>query len=61
MKVLVDLAKCQGYGNCVIASPEDFDLGADDKVIVLEPGSRDIAKLKRAARDCPAKALLVEA
>lgn len=61
MKVLVDYPRCQGYGNCVIASPEDFDLGSDDKVVVLEPGSQDLAKLKSAERACPAKALLVEA
>lgn len=60
MRILVDRQKCQGYGNCVLAAPEDFDLGADDKVVVLEPGSQDLAQLKRAERDCPAKALLVQ-
>ncbi len=33
--IKVDLSKCQGYANCVVTSPDAFDLGDDGKVVLL--------------------------
>lgn len=57
MKILVDLDKCQGYGNCVIAAPEVFDLSDEGEVVVLDPDNSDTATLRQAVRECPAHAL----
>ncbi|MFB7223266.1 ferredoxin [Streptomyces sp. NPDC002596] len=63
MKVTVDLAKCDGYANCVAAAPGVFDVSDDTgKVIVLtgrldEESSEGVVE---AVRDCPMRALSVE-
>jgi ferredoxin len=57
MKILVDLDKCQGYGNCVVAAPEVFDVSDAGKVLVLNPDSSDLAGIRRGVRECPARAL----
>jgi ferredoxin len=62
MKVLVDREKCQGYGNCVVAEPQVFDLDDDGFVTLLtdEPAEELRDQVKHAVRDCPARALDVE-
>jgi ferredoxin len=57
MKILVDLEQCQGYGTCVMAAPEIFDLSDQGKVIVLDRNPADVAALRLAVRECPAHAL----
>ncbi|MEU1692609.1 ferredoxin [Streptomyces sp. NPDC005774] len=57
MKILVDLDKCQGYGNCVMAAPEVFDLSEAGKVVVLDTDTSDVASLRQGVRECPAHAL----
>ena len=55
----VDLAKCQGYTNCVITSPELFDLGSNGKAeVLLTEMSADLLALAEEAVDaCPTGAL----
>lgn len=60
MKIVVDLEKCQGYGNCVIAVPEVFDLSDQGKVVILDPDPSDVASLRQGVRECPAHALGLE-
>lgn len=63
MKALVNLAKCQGYANCIVEAPEVFDLDEDtNKAIVLvdeiAPELEDEAR--RAADSCPVQAITIE-
>lgn len=64
MKILVDQSVCREYANCVIESPDVFDL--DDvtgKVVALvdEPDSGLEAEVRAAAASCPVHAItLVE-
>lgn len=55
----VDLGKCQGYANCVVAAPHMFDLTEDGKVAILadgvEPADREAVEDAIAA--CPTAAL----
>jgi ferredoxin len=56
----LDLGKCNGYGNCVFAAPEMFELDLVSNVPVLladrwEPAQR--AAMVAAVGDCPAAAL----
>jgi ferredoxin len=59
MKVVVDLDLCEGNAKCVDAAPEVFNLGDDDKAIVLSenPGPELRAKVERAVRICPKQAI----
>lgn len=61
MAVRADKDRCMGYGNCAFVAPESFDLGDDDKVVVLrdDAGADDDA-VAEAVRDCPAQALILE-
>ncbi|WP_040167289.1 ferredoxin [Microbacterium gorillae] len=60
MRVNLDLGKCMGYGNCVDAAPEVFDLNEDTEqaiILIAEPGSELEEAAQRAMRACPAKAI----
>jgi len=56
-QIIVDLEKCQGYGNCVMAAPEIFDLSDAGKVVILDPAPADVAAARLGVRECPAHAL----
>ena len=63
LKVKVDQDKCVGAGQCVFAAPEVFDQREDDGIVELLDATPDdslAAKVKKAARLCPAKAIEVE-
>jgi ferredoxin len=64
MKVLLDRMKCQGYGNCVIAAPDVFDVDDSGHVVLLiaadELPDERTAEIKQAVRDCPVAALALE-
>ncbi|MFD5826609.1 ferredoxin [Lentzea sp. NPDC060358] len=58
MHVLVDLAACQSYGQCVYAAPEVFRLAHEE---VLEwdyaPSGDAEEPVRRAAHACPVGAI----
>lgn len=62
MKVYVDRGKCQGYGNCVDAAPDVFEMDESDTAVVLisEPGPEQYEQVRRAARLCPVDAVIIE-
>jgi ferredoxin len=55
----VDVGKCQGYGNCVTADEEHFDLDDSGLVVVLRDTVTAEEKDNAAAavRSCPADAI----
>ena len=57
--IKADQTACQGYGNCVLAFPDAFDLTDSGFVQLLTAeGSDDAAeKVRAAVRDCPTAAL----
>jgi ferredoxin len=61
IRIKVDRGVCQGYGNCVLASPDTFDLDDDGLVVLrdeqVDPARRD--EVRRAAYDCPTDAISV--
>ncbi len=62
-KIHIDQVKCVGAGQCVLASPEVFDQREEDGIVVLlteDPPDSLIASVKKAARLCPAVAIVVE-
>jgi ferredoxin len=63
VRVEVDLSRCAGYGNCVEAAPDVFQLSdvADiAEVIQPEPGPALFEAVRKAARVCPADAVIIE-
>lgn len=61
MRIAVDLAKCEGFANCVMAAPDVFDLGPDGLVVVLQPVCADDRRLEieEAVRSCPVSAVRI--
>lgn len=60
MKIQVDQALCREYANCVIESPDVFDLDeTSGKVIALldEPPAELHAEVRAAAASCPVHAI----
>lgn len=62
MRVRVDLDKCQGYGNCVAAAPDVFDLADNGLVLLLEETQSDdrAEDVLQAVKLCPVQAIDVE-
>lgn len=59
MRITSDVHACQGYGNCIAADPQHFDLDDDGLVVVLRETVTDDEKESTAAavRSCPVAAL----
>ncbi|MEU3273079.1 ferredoxin [Saccharomonospora sp. NPDC006951] len=61
MRINVDMALCQNYGQCVFAAPEHFDL--DDAGDLVHQASADEsarADIEAAAMACPVQAITIE-
>lgn len=61
-RVEIDETTCCGYGNCLVAAPEVFDLHADTGIAFLREGRpvpADGDAVREAAADCPAQAITV--
>ena len=60
MRLEVDLAKCQGYANCVVEAPDLFDLDDDTGkavVLVAQVPEAEEDQARRAIADCPVSAI----
>ncbi|MDQ1105696.1 ferredoxin [Nocardioides zeae] len=56
----IDREACNGYGNCVIAAPEVFDLEPGTSIAYVLPGhptEADRDAVEEAVADCPVQAL----
>lgn len=57
MEISLDIDKCCGAGQCVLAAPEVFDQREDDGVVVLldtDPAQEQLDAVREAAAVCPA-------
>jgi ferredoxin len=60
MKIEIDRKLCNGYGNCIAAAPDIFDL--DDlniAVLLRDTDESDRAEAVEAVADCPVRALKI--
>lgn len=60
MKIQVDQATCREYANCVIESPDVFDIDeVNGKVVALvtEPDAALHDEVRAAAASCPVQAI----
>lgn len=61
MRVVVDLTRFQGYGQCVFAAPEVFRMpGAEALLYEPNPGDEQREKILWAAAVCPVRAAVVD-
>ncbi|HZE32895.1 MAG TPA: FAD-dependent oxidoreductase, partial [Actinoallomurus sp.] len=61
MRVVVDLTRCQGYGQCVFMAPEVFSMtGAEALAYDPDPSDAHREHVLRAAAACPVQALHVD-
>ncbi len=61
MQIVVDLNRCQGYGQCVFLAPRVFEL-LGEEALMYDPGPDDSQRVAvlRAAAACPVQAIRVE-
>ncbi|WP_213455077.1 ferredoxin [Rhizomonospora bruguierae] len=62
IRIVVDRTRCFGYGNCVAALSEVFDLNDEDGVVLVdEEAAQTVAErqLDAAVRSCPTNALRI--
>lgn len=61
-RVAVEVQRCEGYGNCVVAAPIAFDLDDEGKAVLLRAAvaAADRAAVTAAVRSCPAAAIRLE-
>jgi ferredoxin len=61
-KLISNRDACQGYGNCITAAPDAYDIDDDGKVVLLLDmiDEADRGRLEEAARSCPVNALSIE-
>ncbi len=57
VRVVVDLTRCQGYGQCVFLAPEVFRMREEVLLYDLEPPADQREHLLRAAAACPVQAI----
>ena len=61
MRIVIDLNRCQGYGQCVFLAPGVFDMSGEE-ALMYDPGPDEAQRLPvlRAAAACPVQAIQVE-
>jgi ferredoxin len=60
LSVIVDLSRCEVYGQCVFAAPDAFTLRGED-YLEFDPAPDEALRehILRAARACPVQAISV--
>lgn len=57
MRVVVDLTRCQGYGQCVFLAPDVFTMRNEALLYDLQPADERREHVLRAAAACPVQAI----
>jgi ferredoxin len=61
MKMVVDLAVCQGYAQCAFLAPDAFRISGEEAPLYdPQPDDRLEERVLRAAAACPVQAIAVE-
>ena len=57
--IRIDRTLCVGFGDCVEAAPDAFDLDGESLAVFVDPGAVDPETLKQACAACPVDALTI--
>lgn len=61
MKIVVDLAACQGYAQCAFLAPEAFRIYGEEALLYdPQPDDQLRERVLQAAAACPVQAIAVE-
>jgi ferredoxin len=63
MRIVLDEDLCRGFGNCMLAAPDVFDLPADSTLVTIlqeQPPEALRAAVEEAVQSCPVEALILE-
>jgi ferredoxin len=60
VKITIDRSKCRGVRNCPSIAPDVFDIDAEFKAVVLDPKGDSDETILKAAKFCPAQAILLD-
>jgi ferredoxin len=61
MKMVVDLAVCQGYAQCAFLAPDAFRINGEEALLYdPQPDDRLAERVLQAAAACPVQAISVE-
>lgn len=61
MRLLVDLNRCQSYGQCVFSAPEVFRMKRDESLEWdYQPAVDQEEKIVRAIHACPVRAITLQ-
>ena len=55
----IDRELCYGFGDCVSAQPDVFQLDNGEKAVVVDPNGADQDDLVEAASNCPVNAITI--
>jgi ferredoxin len=62
MRIVVNLALCQGYAQCCFLAPDVFEFNGQEALMYTpEPEAAQRDRVLRAAKACPVQAILVDA
>jgi ferredoxin len=55
IRIKIDPSRCEGFGNCINAAPDLFDLDDNGKVVLKKDTVEDsrLEVVRRAVYDCP--------
>ena len=59
LRIRIDRELCVGFGDCVTAAPEAFQLDAEGLAVFHDPGGVERERLLRACDACPVDAITV--
>ena len=57
--IRIDRTLCVGFGDCVEAAPDAFDLDGEGIAIFVDPAAVDADRLREACDVCPVDALMI--
>jgi NADPH-dependent 2,4-dienoyl-CoA reductase/sulfur reductase-like enzyme/ferredoxin len=61
VRVVIDLTRCQGYGQCAFLAPDVFTMHGQEALMYdTDPGEEERERVLRAAAACPVQALHVD-
>jgi ferredoxin len=61
MRVVVDLARCEGYAQCAFLAPDAFRMHGEEALMYdPNPDNAQRDRVLRAAGACPVQAILVD-
>lgn len=60
LRVRIDRERCIGSENCVASAPSVFRIDAENKAVLLDPGTVDVESLLLVAEICPTEAIILE-